>query len=162
MERLILLRHGEAEALSESGEDFDRRLAPLGMSDAAAMSARLAGVGLTPDLVLVSPAVRTRQTWVVAESAFPSATVRFDDDLYNADSQAIRRAVSGHAGTVMVVGHNPGLHELTMRLMIAAAAPASDLAAARRGFPPATAVVFAIDAAGQPSLEGLYYPERGD
>ena len=46
MERLILFRHGKAEPDSESGDDFDRRLAPRGERDSAAMGATLADLGL--------------------------------------------------------------------------------------------------------------------
>ena len=162
MERLILFRHGKAEARSESGEDFDRRLAPRGLRDAAEMGARLAGLGASPDLALVSTSARTRETWQAAQAAFAAAAVRFDDDLYNAECGEIWRAAEAEPGTVMVVAHNPGLHELTLRLMIAASAPAADMAAAQRRFPPATAAVFAFDDGGRPRFESLQFPERGE
>src|SRR4051812_48896964 len=92
MHRLILFRHGKAESESVSGDDFDRRLAPRGERDSAAMGRSLAELGLTPDLALVSPAARTRETWAAAEPAFPAAEVQFDEDLYHADSGAVRAA----------------------------------------------------------------------
>ena len=54
MDRLILFRHGKAEAESASGEDFDRRLAPRGVQESAQMGAQLADMGFHPDVVLVS------------------------------------------------------------------------------------------------------------
>jgi phosphohistidine phosphatase len=165
MHRLILFRHGKAEPESLSGDDFDRRLAPRGERDSAAMGRSLAELGLTPDLALVSPAARTRETWAAAEPAFPAAEVQFDEDLYHADSGAVRAAAE-RAGrtrdTVMVIGHNPGLQELAVRLLLEGAAPSSLVARAQRNFPTAAAAVFLIDANGRPSFDGLFFPERGD
>ena len=62
MERLILMRHGKAERHAASGGDFERALAESGRADAAVMGRVLAGLGLTPDLMLVSSARRTRET----------------------------------------------------------------------------------------------------
>jgi phosphohistidine phosphatase len=165
MDRLILFRHGKAEPESASGDDFDRRLAPRGLRESAEMGGVLAHLGLTPDLVLVSPAARTRETWAAAEPCFPNARASFDEGLYHADSGAIRHAAE-RAGkgvaTVMVVGHNPGLQELAVRLLQEGSAPASLVGRAMRQFPTAAAAVFLFDGAGRPAYDGLFYPERGD
>src|SRR5438094_761470 len=63
MDRLILLRHAKAENDAPSGDDFDRPLAPRGRREAAAMAGQLAALGIRPDLALVSPSLRTRETW---------------------------------------------------------------------------------------------------
>ncbi|MBS0333985.1 MAG: histidine phosphatase family protein [Proteobacteria bacterium] len=163
MDRLILLRHGKAEAESDSGEDFDRRLAPRGLIESTRMGAELADMGFAPDLVLVSAAARTRETWAAAEHLFPKARARFEPELYHADSHAVRREAERagiEAGTVMVVGHNPGLQELAIQLLIEGHSPASLVAKAQRNFPTAAAAVFLFDAAGRPAFDGLFYPER--
>lgn len=163
MDRLILLRHGKAEADSDSGEDFDRRLAPRGIRESAEMAAQLADMGFRPDVALVSPAARTRGTWESAGPAFPGAETRLDDLLYHADSGTIRRAAQAAGegcATVMVVGHNPGLQELTIQLLIEGSAPASLVARAQRHFPPAAAAVFLFDSNGRPHFDGLFFPER--
>jgi phosphohistidine phosphatase len=164
MDRLILFRHGKAEPESASGEDFDRRLAPRGCAESAEMAAHLADMGFLPDVVLVSPAARTRETWASAEPHFPKAAARFDDDLYHADSGSVRREAE-RAGrtctTVMVIGHNPGLQELTVRLLEEGAAPPSLIARAARQFPTAAAAVFLFDGHGRPAFDGLFFPERG-
>jgi len=165
MERLILFRHGKAEPESASGEDFDRRLSPRGERESAQMGARLADLGFSPDLVLVSPAARTRETWAAAEPHFAGAKASFDADLYHADSGAVRQEAerAGKAvGTVMVVGHNPGLQELTVQLLTEGSAPPSLIDRARRQFPTASAAVFLFDAHDRPSFDGLFFPERGD
>ena len=94
MDRLILFRHGKAEPESASGEDFDRHLAARGHRESAAMGAHLAELGFLPDVVLVSPAMRTRETWAAVEPHMPKAQARFDDELYHADSGAVRQAAA--------------------------------------------------------------------
>jgi phosphohistidine phosphatase len=165
MDRLILFRHGKAEPESASGEDFDRCLAPRGVRESAEMGAHLADMGFLPDLVLVSPALRTRETWAAIEPHLPKAKARFEDELYHADSGAVRADAerAGEAvGTVMVVGHNPGLQELTVQLLTEGSAPPSLIARAARQFPTAAVAVFLFDDAGRPHFDGLYFPERGD
>jgi len=163
MDRLILLRHGKAEADSDSGEDFDRRLAPRGIRESSEMGAQLADMGFKPDVALVSPAARARGTWESASQAFPGAETRFDDQLYHADSGTIRRAAEAagkSCATVMVVGHNPGMQELTLQLLLEGSAPSSLIARAQRNFPTAAAAVFLFDANGRPHFDGLFFPEH--
>jgi phosphohistidine phosphatase len=164
MDRLILLRHGKAEPESASGEDFDRRLAPRGVRESAAMAQSLADLGFKPDLALVSPSARTRDTWTAAEPAFPQAKVAYTPDLYHADSEEVRRAAEAagrNARTVMVVGHNPGLQELAVRLLSEGHAPPSLIAKVQGRFPTAAAAVFLFDDNERPTYDGLFYPERG-
>jgi len=164
MDRLILFRHGKAEPDSASGEDFDRRLAPRGVAESAEMAAHLADMGFLPDVALISPAARTRETWAAAEPHFPKAHAQFDEELYHADSGAVRHAAERagkKAGTVMVVGHNPGLQELVVRLLAEGSAPPSLVARATRHFPTAAAAVFLFDHHGRPAFDGLFFPERG-
>lgn len=162
MDRLILLRHGKAERDSESGDDFDRKLTERGVRESAAMAATLADLGLIPDLVLVSPAARTRGTWAAAQGAFPQAAWRIEQSLYHAEERIVRQLAesAGHSSkAVMIVGHNPGLQELTIRLLAEGSAPSTLMARAHANFPTASAAVFLFDAAGRPSYDGLFYPK---
>lgn len=163
MQRLILLRHGKAEPDSVSGEDFDRRLAPRGVLESAAMGASLADMGFRPDVALVSSAARTRETWAQAGAGFPEAETRVLGELYHAEAGQVRQlaeAAGRDAGTVIVVGHNPGLQELAVHLLIEGSAPRELIHQAQRKFPPGAAAVFLIDANGRPSFDGLFYPDR--
>lgn len=165
MDRLILFRHGKAEQESASGDDFDRRLASRGQRESAAMADRLAELGLKPDLALVSSAARTRETWAAMAPVFPGAEVRVERDLYLADSGTVRRlaeTAGRDVATVMVVGHNPGLQELALMLLIEGSAPSSLISRASRQFPTGAAAVFIVDANGRPAFDGLFFPERGD
>ncbi|MBI1686300.1 SixA phosphatase family protein [Caulobacter hibisci] len=160
MDRLILMRHGKAERHAAQGGDFERALAERGRQDVALIASALASEGLSPDLVLVSAARRTRETWEAAAGAFPGATAETLRDLYHAEAQEVLAAVreaDAPAGTVMVVGHNPGLHDLSLRLAMSGPADAGDLAKLRGRFPTATAAVFDIDASGAPRLARVFY-----
>jgi phosphohistidine phosphatase len=160
MDRLILMRHGQAERQAATGGDFERGLTERGRDDAALMGRLLAANGVTPELVLASSARRTRETTAAIAAAFPTARVEFRRDLYHAEPEEVVAAVEdeGEAvGTVMIVGHNPGLHELALRLAIQGGAEPVSFNKIRGRFPTATTVVFAFDAGGPPVLEHLFY-----
>jgi len=160
MDRLILMRHGKAEQHAASGGDFERALAPRGQNDAALMGKVLARADLSPDLALVSSARRTRETWEAVAPAFAGARSETRRDLYHAEAQDVLAAIREEApdgGTVMVVGHNPGLHELALRLAMGGPADPAMMAKLRSKFPTSTVAVFAIDPDGAPTLSQLFY-----
>ncbi|MFM1958488.1 MAG: hypothetical protein RL588_5 [Pseudomonadota bacterium] len=161
MDRLILLRHGEAEAGSETGGDFGRRLTARGREASAAVASALADVGLIPDLALVSAAVRTRETWAAMSGLLPGCEVRFEEGLYLAEAPEMQRQVrsAGAAGVILLVGHNPGLQELAEALMVEASGPSDTLSRIRSGFPTSAAVAFAFDANGRPAFDGFFQPD---
>ena len=164
MQRLILLRHGKAERESTSGDDHARRLTPRGRRDALEAGQRLVDMGFVPDLALVSDAARTRETWESLRPVCESCQVRFDKDLYHAEAQTVLervQAAADSAGTVLVVGHNPGLHELVLRLLIEGGASGDLLNTARSRFPTSAAAVFLFNGPGRPVYDGLMMPPRG-
>jgi phosphohistidine phosphatase len=161
MQRLILMRHAEAERASGSGRDRDRDLSARGRSDAALMGRALAAKGVRPDLALVSPASRTRQTWELVHDAMGDVQVREDDPLYNGSADTLRRhieAVEDEAGCLLVVGHNPGVHLLAVEYLIESAASPSVLDRMSGGFPPGAAALFTVDVAGRCAFEGFLQP----
>jgi phosphohistidine phosphatase len=117
MRQLVLLRHAKAAANSDTGEDFDRPLAARGREDAPVVGKALAAAGADPQLVLVSSAKRTRETWALVAPSFPAAKVEFRDELYLGEAELLFKAAE-EAGVerVMVIAHNPGLHELASRM----------------------------------------------
>ncbi len=148
MRRLIIFRHAKAERLQPGGSDLSRRLEPRGRNDAEAMGAYLAKHKLVPDLAAVSTSARTRETWAFAGAAFvPAPPVSFDGRIYNAETDDILALIAetdAKAGTLALVGHNPGFHELAVLLT-----GSGDAAARQRladGFP--TAGVAVIDFKG--------------
>jgi phosphohistidine phosphatase len=144
MDRLILLRHGKAEADAPSGLDFDRALTERGRRDTALVARALAEAGLVPDLALVSTAVRAAQTWEAAAPFFPAARVEPAPDLYAIEPANIL-AMARHRGAgvkaVMVVGHNPALGQLAAFLAHEGPAPAEVRARLFDGFPTAAAAI---------------------
>lgn len=147
MDRLILLRHGKAEASAASGKDFDRSLTGRGRRDALIVAKALDGAGVRPDLVLVSPAARAAQTWEVMADVFPRARVEQVPELYEINPDAIlslARSEGQAAGTVMVVGHNPGLGQLAAWLA-QDAPPGEAKTRILDGFPTAAAAVFVFE-----------------
>jgi phosphohistidine phosphatase len=122
MRRLILLRHAKTERAAPGERDRDRKLMKRGCSDAPLIGAYMAHHGLVPDLALVSPAKRAQETWALIAAAFAKPPRAVDDErLYNASPEALLDAIGDtrKAHTLVVVGHNPGLHDLAQRLIAA-------------------------------------------
>lgn len=160
MDRVILLRHAKAERNAASGDDFDRALDERGVSDARLMGKVLAAAGFKPDLALVSPAARTVQTWEAAAEALGETTTRQDSGLYHAAAVTLRRRIEeleGRSGALILVGHNPGIHQLVVDLLVEGAASPSTIERARQKFPTASAAAFEMDVAGRPVFAGLYF-----
>jgi len=124
MRRLMLLRHAKTEHDAPSGRDQDRRLDNRGRKDAAEIGGWIGRHPPFPDLVLVSHAIRAHQTWEVAWEAMkdlaPEPQVELMPELYGADPsqllQIIREAAATDPKRLMLVGHNPGMHELALAL----------------------------------------------
>ena len=163
MRRLILFRHGKAEAAGPSGGDRERPLAERGIADSAVTAQWLSESGVIPDLVLISPSVRTRETWDAALPWFPQARVEASERLYLAAPETIRDVVeeaSDKADTVMVIGHNPGLQELGVELVADGGAPRPQASRMQDGFPTAAAWVFRMRSFIEAALEAVYEPPR--
>jgi phosphohistidine phosphatase len=124
MRRLMLFRHAKTESEAPSGRDQDRRLDKRGHRDAAEIGGWIARHPPFPDLVLVSHAVRTLQTWEIARDALkelvPEPEVALMPELYGADAsqllETIHEASAADPRRLMLVGHNPGMHELALAL----------------------------------------------
>ena len=117
--RLVILRHAKAERGSTT--DHERPLSSRGRADAIAAGRWLAESKLAPDLVLCSTATRARETWVLAatelEDGIPTT---FERDAYHADATdllTLLRQTPDDVATLLVVGHNPGLHYLVLGLV---------------------------------------------
>jgi phosphohistidine phosphatase len=165
MHRLILMRHAKAERGSPSGRDQDRPLAARGREDAARVGKALASRGLKPDRALVSGAVRTRQTWDIVHDSLGDVEVAIVDDLYEADAEILRASIEAEmdtAGCLILIGHNPGIHQLAVELLMEGAAAPSVLDRLSSGFPTGMAAIFSIDAAERHTLEGLIRPDDAE
>ena len=147
--RLVLLRHAKS-AWPDGVPDHERPLAPRGCRDAPAAGRWLRKSGLVPDRVLCSTAQRARETWQLAEEklgAHPQTV--FEQRVYGATSAELldlaRHAPAGVA-TLMIVGHDPAMQELTLDL--ASAQPGDEgleaVSRVRVKFPTAAVAVLAF------------------
>lgn len=117
--RLLLLRHGKS-AWPDGTDDLERPLAKRGQEAARRMGRYLAEEGLRPDLALVSPARRTQETWDLVKGSLGDVRVRTEPRIYEAPPERLLAAikeVEPEVGTLLMVGHNPGLQELLQLLI---------------------------------------------
>lgn len=107
------------------------------------MGRYMAASGLRPDLVVVSTARRAAETWELARPAFATEiSERHERRIYEASARSILdviRETGPDIGTLLSVGHNPGFHDLALRL-VGSARPA-DLARLQQKYPTAALVV---------------------
>ena len=161
MDRLILFRHGEAQHNAASLDDFDRALSAHGREECESTARLLAVSGSVPDLALVSSAVRTVQTFDAVRFLFPRAAERTSRSLYLASAAELMvavRAAAEAARVLLVVAHNPGVHDLALSLARGGTAAGRDLAVLESRFPTGTAAVFTFDGAGSAHLDALHIP----
>jgi phosphohistidine phosphatase len=120
MRRLLLLRHAKTERPGPGERDRERKLTKRGRADAPVIGAYMAHHGLVPDLALVSPAARAVETWTLVAAALGKVPrVVKDERIYNAEAEALIGVIreARDARVLLVVGHNPGLQDLAVRLI---------------------------------------------
>ena len=147
MRELLLLRHAKSSRDDPTHADFDRSLSGRGRRDAPRMGALAAARGWTPDHAIVSPALRTRQTWDLARPALGNVATRFDETIYEAAPTAILaaiRAAPPAARRLIVIGHNPGLEDLSA-ILASDRSDAEALAALRDKFPTGALARFVVE-----------------
>lgn len=119
--RLLLLRHAKSSWASPDLADHDRPLAPRGLKAVETLRRHAADVHLAPALVLCSTARRAVETWEGLASGCPPGTpVEFTEQLYGATAGDLMRRVRrlpDTVGSVLLVGHNPGLEDLAQGLI---------------------------------------------
>jgi phosphohistidine phosphatase len=121
MRMLSILRHAKSSWDDAALADFERPLASRGRDAAPLMGRHMRAIGIAPELVLCSPAVRTRETARLAlkELGDHRAPVTYDGTIYEATADVLMsalRAVPRHVGHVLMIGHNPGLQTLILSL----------------------------------------------
>ncbi len=116
---LVLVRHAKAEE-GQGKPDHDRELTDRGRRDAEAAGAWLHANGLGPDLVIASTSQRTRQTWdSLRLGGIGSEFVEFRRSVYLGGSEQVLDTVREDGSdmeTVLVIGHNPTMAQLTSLL----------------------------------------------
>jgi phosphohistidine phosphatase len=115
----MLLRHAKS-ARPVGVADMDRPLAARGRDAAPRMGRYLAEEGLLPDLVVVSAARRTRETWELVEPHVDATEIRFDARIYEAPASrllAVVRESPSRVRSVLMIGHNPGFEDFAKLLV---------------------------------------------
>lgn len=146
MQRLIAMRHAKTEAWYEGVDDHGRALTERGHEDAARIAEAIAQEGWRADLALVSTARRARETWNAMRPLHKGAGVKLLDDLYLASPGILADLVEAHAGeggSVILVGHNPGIHDFARDIArLGGGGDTQMLARLREKFPTGAAALF--------------------
>jgi phosphohistidine phosphatase len=149
MRQLLLLRHAKSSWDDPRLPDHARPLNARGRRAAAAMADAMRELGLVPDVVLVSSARRTLQTLEALSPIEGSPLIEPMDALYLASWQSLLdtlRGVRETARSVLLIGHNPGLHDLALALAGPAAMAAGGPMAERlaQSYPTAALTEFSL------------------
>lgn len=146
---LLLFRHAKSSWQVRNQPDAERPLNARGRRAAPLMGRYMAANGLAPDHVLCSSAVRTRETAALALAEMPGAPEPvFLDALYLAAPARMLAEIHKAAATVkslMLIGHNPGMHEFVIDL--AGSGNGEARRRTREKFPTAALAVLAFDVA---------------
>src|SRR5438477_9348336 len=122
MTELYLIRHGIAEERGEAWpDDAKRPLSPDGMGRLRKSARALARLGVTFDVIVTSPLVRTRQTAeIFAGGLDPHPHITTAESLAPGGTPAaVLSDLEKHAKRerIALVGHEPGIGELAARLI---------------------------------------------
>ena len=167
--QLIIVRHAKSAWDDPLLEDHARPLAPRGRAALPKLADHLGQLGLTPDVVLCSSAVRTLATLEGLRAVLPAtAEVVVDARLYHADEHWIMGRVQSlddeNVRSAMVIGHNPGAHRLA-RLLVGDGR-AIERRQLESKFPTAAAATISFEgrweavAPGRGRLDALFLPRR--
>lgn len=149
MLELYLLRHAKSSWRTPFAADFDRPLSGRGRRAARRMAGYMGEKGILPDLVLCSPARRTRQTLkALSAEVTGKARMLFEPQLYGGSAEthlALIGERGGTAGKLLLIGHNPALE--TLALLLVGSGEEAARAALAEKFPAGALAHIAFDAA---------------
>lgn len=121
MKKLYIVRHAQKENELLEQDDYDRELSPEGIQQAQNMAKNFALKNLPIDLIVASPAVRTKKTAdIFAEALKYNKTIMLNEVLYMAFVNELLETISYTFDTVdsvLLVGHNPSLTALAITLV---------------------------------------------
>jgi phosphohistidine phosphatase len=148
MKTLHLLRHAKSSWKDPGLDDHDRPLSKRGRETARGIAAYLRRAKIVPDLVICSTAVRAQQTLDPIAKAIKPLKVVLEKGIYEVAQEKIWKHLRGlpkGADCVLLIGHNPGLHDLALSLVDA---DSDELVPPRGGkFPTGAMASFSFDGA---------------
>ncbi len=142
MRYLHVLRHAKSSWDDPGLEDHERPLAPRGRKACKRLAKHLRREGIQPELVLCSSSRRTRETLELIRPALGDAVIAIEGGLYAAGCDRLLarlRELPETAGSVLLIGHNPGLQDLARTL-------APEVTRLAEKFPTCALATFALDA----------------
>ncbi len=143
--QLFVLRHAKSSWDNPGLEDHERPLAPRGQRACTVMAEHLRLNAIEPELVLCSSSRRTRET---LEGVAPAGQRVIEPELYSATTGDLvdrLRRVPDDVASVMLIGHNPAMQTLVLRLAHRDADAADDRAAVERKFPTGALATLTFD-----------------
>ena len=121
MKKLYIVRHAQKEDVQIGRDDYDRELSPEGEKEAKNIAQNFASKNLPVDLIVASPAIRTKRTAeIFAEALKYKKTIMLNEVLYMAFVNELIETISYTFDTVdsvLLVGHNPSLTALAITLV---------------------------------------------
>lgn len=150
MKTLLLLRHAKSDRSTSLG-DAERPLSERGRNAAPRIGATMAERGFVPDLALISPSERTRQTWaLIAPQLKENTPTEFLPQLYLAAASRLLETIhklGRDRHSLLILGHNPGLEDLAARLAAKQQSPEGDraLGKLKTKFPTCALAVLSFD-----------------
>ncbi|QPH55256.1 SixA phosphatase family protein [Pontivivens ytuae] len=118
MKRIVLIRHAKSSWSDPALDDVERPLNKRGRLASPLMGAWLVELGITPDIVWLSPSTRTRETWRRMRETAGGPEGQVHKALYMADPDTMLNILrsSGDGDTVALVGHQPGMGAMARKL----------------------------------------------
>ncbi|APH72135.1 SixA phosphatase family protein [Aquibium oceanicum] len=120
MGRLYLLRHARAAWAEPGTRDFDRPLTEAGRLESEAVGAFMASRDYQPEIVVCSSAQRAIETWqgLAGRLGRRQNEAILSQQLYSTDATGYLSIVreKGDAGSILIIGHNPMIEDLTIAL----------------------------------------------
>ncbi|MDK9693045.1 MAG: histidine phosphatase family protein [Sulfurimonas sp.] len=116
MKKLYIIRHAKSSWKDEALNDFDRPLNKRGKQNAPFMGKRVKERGITPDIIVSSPAMRAKTTAkMIAKEVNYSKDILFNQDIYESSPSRLHEIltnIDNNCGILFLVGHNPSLNML--------------------------------------------------
>lgn len=111
---LYLVRHAKSDWSIPGRKDFDRDLNTRGINDAPKMGGKLAELGVSPGLIISSPAVRAKATaeYIAEQLGYDTEKIDFNEEIYEASLRTMLSIINNsdeQCNSIMMFGHNPGV-----------------------------------------------------
>jgi len=121
MKKLYIVRHTHKAKEKAGQDDYDRELSQEGLEEATQIAKKLCSTSIKTDLIVSSPAVRTRQTAeIFADILNYDKSIMYNEVLYLAFVNELIETISytfDTVDTMILIGHNPSLTALAITLI---------------------------------------------